>query len=264
MRTIEGGSRKKSPFKNMELGNPLVSIITVVYNGASGIEETVVSVKERLTDDIEYIIIDGGSSDGTLDVIRKHEASIDYWISEPDRGIYDAINKGIKISNGYFFFVLNLGDKLIELPHAELKEAKEKGGDVILFNVLLSNGKVISSKIDYRTRFGNTIHHQGAFYKRSLNITYDLTYRVYSDFDLNQKLFLQRKKFMKFNKVVSSHSLSGISNDRKYRSEYFSVIRKNFGLVWVIIGFLYIWQGEMRIKFKNLLGFKAATNILSE
>ena len=235
--------------------NPLVSIISVVLNGADTFEETIVSVKEHLTSEIEYIVIDGGSRDGTLELIRRHEPIIDYWISEPDKGIYDALNKGLKAARGHFFFVLNVGDKLIELPYSELVEAKQQGGDVILFDVLLSNKKIIKSQIDYRTRFGNTIHHQGAFYRRELNVTFDLRYKVYSDFDLNQKLVLQRKKFIKFNKVISYHALDGISNERKYRGEYFSIIRKNFGTFWVIVGFLYIWQGEMRIKIKNMIRY---------
>jgi glycosyltransferase involved in cell wall biosynthesis len=251
---------KRNVGKEMSTKNdgktPLVSVISVVRNGVSTFEDTILSVKENYSDELEYIIIDGGSDDGTLNLIRKHETIVDYWISEPDRGIYDALNKGIAASRGHFFIVLNVGDKLITLPYRELDQARRLGGDVVLFDVLLSNQKIIKSKIDYRTRFGNTIHHQGAFYRRGLNIVFDLSYKVYSDFDVNQKLFLQGKKFIKFDKLVSYHSLDGISNERKYRGEYFSVIRKNFGIFWVIIGALYIWQGEMRIKFKNFVGIR--------
>lgn len=250
MLRLEGGLRTK--FSTKAKDYPLVSIITVVFNGVAKIEDTILSVKEKLTEQIEYIVIDGSSSDGTVDVIRYHEDSIDYWLSENDHGIYDAINKGIVASKGYFFFVLNLGDRLLEFPYAELLQAKQTGADVVLFDVLLSNNKKVRSKIDCRSRFGNTIHHQGAFYRRDLDIKYDLSFKVFSDFDTNQKLLIDRRKFLRFPKIVSYHSLDGVSNERQHRREYFSVIRKNFGLFWMTIGMLYIWQGETRIKIKRL------------
>lgn len=89
---------------------PLISVITVVYNGAKYLEETILSILNQSYPNIEYIIIDGGSTDGTLDIIKKYENYIDYWISEPDNGIYDAMNKGISISNGSTIGLLNSGD----------------------------------------------------------------------------------------------------------------------------------------------------------
>lgn len=89
---------------------PLISIITVVFNGAKHLEETILSILNQSYPNIEYIIIDGGSTDGTLDIIKKYENYIDYWISEPDNGIYDAMNKGISISNGSIIGLLNSGD----------------------------------------------------------------------------------------------------------------------------------------------------------
>lgn len=252
----EGGLLKNGNSKDSTQREPMVSIITVVFNGVNGLEETIVSIKSHKTRNIEYIIIDGGSTDRTVELIKKNESVVDYWSSEPDNGIYDALNKGIKIARGHFFYVLNVGDKLLQFPGAELNEAIKKDADVVLFNVLLSDGRIIKSQIDYRTRFGNTIHHQGAFYKRSLNIVYDVAFKVYSDFDINQKLFLKRRKFISFDKVISRHSLDGVSNDRKNRSEYFAVIRKNVGLIWVIIGYMYITQGELRNAIKKWLGVK--------
>lgn len=259
MLRLEGGLRTKESSSKAK-DYPLVSIISVVFNGVANIEDTILSVKEKLSEEIEYIIIDGSSSDGTLDVIQNHEDSIDYWLSENDQGIYDAINKGIKASKGYFFFVLNIGDKLLDFPYAELRQARQTNADVVLFDVLLSNNRIVKSKIDYRSRFGNTIHHQGAFYRRSLDIEYDLSFKVYSDFDTNQKLLIGHRKFLRFEKIVSYHSLDGISNERKHRHEYFAVIRKNFGLFWMVIGIVYIWQGEMRMKLKNLLSSTATSN----
>lgn len=255
---MQGGLRLKRTDGDNVIQNPLVTVITVVLNGVDTIEDTMCSVLKVDSAKVEYIIIDGGSTDGTVQLISNYNDRVAYWISEPDKGIYDAINKGIKKAQGHFFYVLNKGDRLVNFPSAELLEATYKKADIVLFDVLLSDGRIMKSAIDYRIRFGNTIHHQGAFYRRELHLEYDLRYKVYSDFDANQKLFLQKKNFLRFNKLVSYHSLDGISNNRKYFHEYFSVIRRNFGLIWVIVGFLYIKQGKFRMNLKTLFGAKSA------
>ena len=90
--------------------NPLISIVTVVYNGKVFLEETILSIINQTYKNIEYIIIDGGSTDGTVDIIKKYENKISYWISEKDNGIYDAMNKGIKKSTGEWINFMNAGD----------------------------------------------------------------------------------------------------------------------------------------------------------
>lgn len=89
---------------------PLITVITVVYNGAKHLEETIKSVLNQTYPNVEYIIIDGSSTDGTLDIIKKYEDKIDYWVSEPDEGIYDAMNKGITVAFGQWLNMLNSGD----------------------------------------------------------------------------------------------------------------------------------------------------------
>lgn len=230
---------------------PLLSIITVVFNGIAGIEDTILSVIERVDLRAEYIIIDGGSTDGTLDIIKKYESRISIWVSEPDKGIYDALNKGINIATGYYIYTLNIGDKLIYYPVTELLEAKENNVDVVLFNVQLTNGKIFKSRVDFTIRFANTVHHQGACYKKDVNNQYNLSYRIFADFDFNQKLYKQGRDFTKYEKVISVHSLDGISNDRKFRKEYFTVIKNNFGHIAMVIGILYVVQGEWRMRIKK-------------
>ena len=90
--------------------NPKISIITVCFNSVNILEQTIMSVTNQLYDNIEYIIIDGGSKDGTVDIIKKHESKITYWVSEPDNGIYDAMNKGIKHATGEWINFMNAGD----------------------------------------------------------------------------------------------------------------------------------------------------------
>lgn len=107
---IEGGLRTKGIEKNSTQDSPLVTVITVVFNGAATIEHTIRSVIEQTYDNVEHIIIDGGSTDATLDILRKYEGDIDYWVSERDAGIYDAMNKGIALARGDYIGMLNSDD----------------------------------------------------------------------------------------------------------------------------------------------------------
>ena len=89
---------------------PLLTVITVVFNGAATLGHTIRSVIEQTYDNIEHIIIDGGSTDATLDILRKYDDNIDYWVSEKDAGIYDAMNKGIALAKGDYIGMLNADD----------------------------------------------------------------------------------------------------------------------------------------------------------
>ena len=107
----EGGLRKSDGFsKKSQPGEPRVTVVTVVRNGVGTIEQTIRSVLGQTYRNIEYIVIDGASTDGTVDIIRKYEKKIAYWISEPDRGISDAFNKGIAVSTGQIIGLVNSDD----------------------------------------------------------------------------------------------------------------------------------------------------------
>jgi glycosyltransferase involved in cell wall biosynthesis len=131
-RRIEGGYSTHSDFQNkITPDSPLVSIITIVYNGKNYLEQTIQSVLNQTYKNIEYIIIDGGSTDGTLDIIRKYDTQIAYWISEPDNGISDAFNKGIKCSKGEIIGIINADDwykpEAVELSVKKLLENPDFG-----------------------------------------------------------------------------------------------------------------------------------------
>jgi glycosyltransferase involved in cell wall biosynthesis len=108
--TLTGGLRSQGLYKVNFAGKPLVSIITVVYNGKKAFDKTVESVLNQTYDNIEYLVIDGGSTDGTIDLIRSYEDKIDYWVSEPDQGISDGFNKGIMRANGDIIGIINSDD----------------------------------------------------------------------------------------------------------------------------------------------------------
>ena len=106
----QGGLRTKGLFKRSEADRPLITVVTVVYNGAEFLEETIKSVINQTYDNVEYVVVDGGSTDGTLDILKRYEHCIDYWISERDKGIYDAMNKSLHLYTGTSINFLNAAD----------------------------------------------------------------------------------------------------------------------------------------------------------
>ena len=107
---LSGGLRTKGITKQSQENQPLITVVTVVRNGEKTLEKTILSVINQTYKNVEYIIVDGASTDGTLEVIKKHEDRISYWISEPDKGIYDAMNKGIDLATGDYIALLNSDD----------------------------------------------------------------------------------------------------------------------------------------------------------
>src|ERR1700739_1974354 len=107
---MQGGTRIAGKQKQSINGIPLVSVITVVYNGAKFIEQAIQSVLNQSYKNIEYIVIDGGSNDGTVDIIKKYDKQINYWQSERDGGIYFAMNKGVSLATGELIGILNTDD----------------------------------------------------------------------------------------------------------------------------------------------------------
>lgn len=110
----EGGLRTVGKFKQSLPGQPLVSILTAVFNGVQFLEQTIVSVLNQDYTNVEFIVIDGGSTDGTIDILHKYSEVIDYWVSEPDTGISDAFNKAVQLSTGEYLNFQGAGDFLVE------------------------------------------------------------------------------------------------------------------------------------------------------
>jgi len=198
---MKGGYRLRNQSPGWEAGKPVVSVITVVFNSAGLLERTLTSVLGQTYPNIEYIVIDGGSKDGTVDIIRKHEDRIAYWISEPDRGIYDAMNKGLAAATGDFLWFLNAGDlayraETLEsvFQDRETRDQRPETGDLIFY------GDTMVVDADYREvglrrlgppevlnwksfRKGMLVCHQAILVHRSIAGPYDLKYRHSADFD---------------------------------------------------------------------------------
>jgi glycosyltransferase involved in cell wall biosynthesis len=215
----------------------IVSIITVVYNGCSTIEETIISVISQKVSEIEYIIVDGSSTDGTLEIINRYKNSIDLTISEPDDGIYDAMNKGIALASGKYICFINAGDTLIEIP---LKQLKNENADMFCFPIYTNAGAVRYPNITWLFKLTNTLPHQGIFYKRQSSLKYDIKYKVFADYALNADYMINKRDIKSFNQpVVANHFLDGVSNNRKSSGELFRMIKDKFGFFHVIISFMY-------------------------
>ncbi len=204
---------------------PLLSIVTVVRNGEPFLEETISSVIAQKTGDVEYIIIDGASSDGTLAIIGKYEEHIDYWISEPDRGIYEAMNKGIKATKGAFIGLLNSGDRyatgaltlvLDEIRNMRNRDAVIAGGVAMLdkSEKIAATHMVDVNSLDNKFRFmplnhpamfvANSIYAETGLYREDLKIC--------SDYDFVLKL-LDRKVEIRFiPEVLTEMRAGGISD----------------------------------------------------
>jgi glycosyltransferase involved in cell wall biosynthesis len=234
-------------------GAPLISIITVTYNAVDSIETTIKSVIEHKNSNCEFIIIDGGSVDGTVEVIKKYQEQITHWISEPDNGIYDAMNKGIRLATGTYLYFINCGDTVIKLPFDILQEYAGFAYKLLAFPVMDSTNRLRIPAWNPLIKIKNLLPHQGCFYKRDLNIEYNLSFKVFADLDLNQKLYIQKNQVLIFdNPAVAIHDLNGISHDKKYGKEVFSVVESNFGFVFKSISFIYFKFNGLNVRLKNI------------
>jgi hypothetical protein len=190
---------------------PLITIITVVFNGAKYLEDTIKSVINQTYPNIEYIIIDGGSKDGTLDVIKKYEDYIDYWVSEPDNGIYDAMNKGIILSNGEWLNFMNCGDSFssvdilsniftsINLEDIDLIYSDIKIGNDFVYICDIKKNKVIHQSLIYK----KILHNEFGFYLDNKKV-------MVSDYIFF--MLSKNKKWFKYDKPIANYNIDGVSN----------------------------------------------------
>lgn len=215
----EGGLRKTGYFKTDSDDHPLISVITVVFNGEAHLEQTILSVTEQSYSNLEYIIIDGGSSDSTLEIIKKYEDRIDYWVSESDRGLYDAMNKAIDASSGTWLNFLNCGDLYAE-KHV-ISQALEYSGHntgVIYSDHYRHNSKNSGLKRVKCDSGSLYFSHQSIVYKRSLHHSHG-PYVVNSGLSISDYLFfslINKDAFTKSPHPISSNLEGGISDDRKH------------------------------------------------
>ena len=217
---------------------PLVSVITVVRNAEGDIARTIETVIACKNEDVEYIVFDGASTDGTFDVISGY-AGIDLAVSERDSGIYDAMNRAAALASGEFILNINAGDRLLHIPAEGLRSVPSEV-DLVACPVTVNGARIFRPSADWRMALANMVHHQGAFYRRAAVRPYDTQYRVFADYDLNLELHGRRRIAMLNTSPVADHTADGVSNHRSSAKELFAVVRNNRGRAAVAASFVYL------------------------
>lgn len=232
--------------------SPVLSIITVVYNNVEGIERTIQSVVNQSYDRIQYLIIDGGSTDGTLEVIKKYSAHVDYFISEPDRGIYDAMNKGLANATGEYVLFMNSGDEIWSLSTVERVFDSASNADIYYGETEMFNAKWeslgrrrhhVPVTFNWKSfRYGMCVSHQAIYIRRALVDPYDLSYQLSADIDWIIKAAKKAEKIVNVHQYVAKYLVGGMSKKRHLASlwERFRILKKHYGILPTLINHVII------------------------
>jgi glycosyltransferase involved in cell wall biosynthesis len=234
---------------------PLITVVTVVYNGVCSIEETIINIIQQTYSSLEYIIIDGGSTDGTLAVIEKYRDRISVIKSEPDLGLYDAMNKAMGIASGDFLIFMNSGDTFT--TPLVLSNFAEKITDryAVYYGDAYFIDKGKNSKTNYSflaNKFSIVFHnicHQTVFYPKSVYQfeRYDMIYRLFADWEYNIRLMGKSVKFVHMNDYVACFELGGLSSkqDEIFLKNRGKIVRNYLG---IIVYIYYVIKDNFRLR----------------
>lgn len=226
---------------------PLVSVITIVYNNVRDIEYTIKSVLEQTYKNIEYIIVDGASTDGTLDVIKTYKDRISKVISEKDNGIYDAMNKGLMAATGDYVLFLNSGDELFDLNTIQQIVEKGNNADIIYGETKLVDEQryivgdrrhMAPKTFDWKSfRYGMNVCHQAIYVKRAIAEPYDQQYQLSADIDWVIRAAKKAKTTVNIHQYVAKYLVGGMSQKRHQQSlrERYEIFKKHYGTIPNII-----------------------------
>lgn len=227
----------------MSNNKPTLSVITVVYNNVRDIERTMLSVINQTYSAIEYIIIDGLSNDGTLDVINKYKNKVSQFISEKDAGIYDAMNKGLAMATGDYVIFMNSGDEFYEPETVEEVFAACKDADIYYGETEMINDEGQSlgqrrhkapNQFSWRDfKYGMSISHQAIYIRRSLTEPYDSKYQLSADIDWIIRVAKKATTIVNVNRYVAKYLVGGMSKNKHRQSlqERFDIMKRYYGLI---------------------------------
>lgn len=229
---MQGGLRRQGYFKESTEDKPLVTIVTVVFNGASTIEETIRSVLYQTYDNVEYIIVDGGSDDGTREIIRTYDDVIDYWVTEPDNGIYSAMNKAVSLASGKYIHFLNADDHYLHSGVLDMVIAlfESTGSQIIIGDALMlskrsGSGYIRHSDVNKYYYLFRGMPQQAFFYDAGLfeAARFDESFAIAADLDFYLSRLLGRKTSIRrvdwpvvvFNTGAASSNAELLSKERE-------------------------------------------------
>ncbi|MCF7560325.1 glycosyltransferase [Sabulilitoribacter multivorans] len=226
------------------LDDHLISIITVNYNNKLGLERTLKSVQSQTYTNFEHIVVDGESTDGSKEIIESNKQYFTYWVSEPDKGIYNAMNKGIKAAKGDYLFFLNSGDDFLGTDSLENISTHLKTYDFIYFNINVKDGnnsyvKKCPSTMSFSFLHNDTIPHQSIFIKKSLFKhvgNYDENLKIVSDWKfLILALIKHNATYKHIDAVFTNFYRGGISsleaNKVLVNKEREQVLKQEFSVI---------------------------------
>ncbi len=235
----------------MDKLQPNFSIITVTFNAESFLERTILSVLEQTYPRVEYIVVDGASKDGTLAIIERYVKRISRWISEPDKGLYDAMNKGMKMATGDYLCFLNAGDMFYE-PETLQKMVDSIQSQSELPDVLYGHTVLVDESGHFKRmrrleppeelnwksfRQGMLVCHQAFFAKRIIAVDYDLSFRYSADQDWCIRTMKKADNLFNTHLTLIRYLEEGMStrNRKESLKERFQIMVKHYGWFSTIV-----------------------------
>ena len=243
--------------------NPTLSVITVVYNNVKHIERTLKSVINQTYSDIEFIVIDGASTDGTLNIIEKYRSDIDILISEPDKGIYDAMNKGLKIASGEYVIFMNSGDEFYGNTTVEQVFKTSAFADIyygeteMLDENLMNQGRrrhKAPQQLQLKSfQFGMSVSHQAIIIKKSIVKNYDSKYQLSADIDWILDAITKAQKIVNTQLVIAKYLMGGMSKKRHLQSlkERYQIFKNYYGFLPNLFNHVVIAKNLLWFYLKN-------------
>jgi glycosyltransferase involved in cell wall biosynthesis len=252
---LEGGRRVLGLESHNRKGQPRLSVITVSFNSRAALEKTLASVVSQTYANIEYIVVDGGSDDGTIELLRGHNEAIEYWVSERDGGIYDAMNKGVARARGDYVGIIGAGDWYEPGAFQAIARVISKTpagviyGDVQIEDTESGLSHFRRSRAGQLPRTMSAIGHQSVFVQRSMfgSQPFDTSFRIAADYDFCLRLHVRGVTFAHSGALIAHIIGGGISATAATRPEVFRVHRKYYG--WPYAAFRYvITAGRIRLQ----------------
>jgi glycosyltransferase involved in cell wall biosynthesis len=236
----------------MNSQKPLLTVITVVYNDVKNIERTMLSVLNQTYPFIEYIVVDGLSSDGTVVLIHRYKNRITRFISEKDEGIYDAMNKGLEMATGDYVLFMNSGDEFYANDTVDAVFAAADDADIYYgeTEMITADGKSLGQRrhkapeqFTWRDfKYGMSISHQAIYIRRSLIEPYDPRYQLSADIDWILRAAKKANTIVNVHRYVAKYTIGGMSKKRHRQSlaERFNIMKEHYGLVPTILNHFII------------------------